>query len=80
LQLSYVFSEKVVLHGSFDDWTQGIHLAPDDSSPWTTWRARVPLLAGAYEIKMKVDGSWRPAEGFPLASDGLFANNLLVVT
>jgi len=72
---------EVVLCGSFDDWTAGVHLSPSDSSPWSTWRGSVFLLPGAYEVKWRIDGEWRCADGWKLCTDPATGatNNLLVV-
>jgi hypothetical protein len=72
-------AEDVRVMGSFDGWTHGMPLTPEERASYTTFSATLQLLPGTYEIKMLVDGQWRVAADWPQLGDGLEANNLLTV-
>jgi hypothetical protein len=64
---------------SFDGWTWGVPLSPEEPSAYTTFSATLHLLPGTYQIKFLVDSQWRLAAGWPETGDGLSCNNVLVV-
>ena len=72
-------AEDVRVMGSFDGWTHGMPLTPEERASYTTFSATLQLLPGTYEIKMLVDGQWRVAADWPQLGEGLEANNLLTV-
>jgi hypothetical protein len=73
-------ASDVRIMGSFDTWTRGFALTPDQSGTWTTWRATLNLLPGTYEVKFLIDSAnWRIAADWAIVGEGDGANNLLVV-
>ena len=66
---------------SFDNWTQGHSLEPEQAGTWTVWRSNtLSLLPGVYQIKFLIDSqSWRLAPDWPSAGEGEAANNVLIV-
>ena len=72
-------AEDVRVMGSFDGWTHGVPLSPEERDAYTTHSAKLQLLPGTYEIKFLVDSQWRVAQDWPQKGEGLDANNLLVV-
>ena len=73
-------ASDVRIMGSFDTWTRGFALTPDQSGTWTTWRATLNLLPGTYEVKFLIDSAnWRIAADWAIVGEGDSANNLLVV-
>lgn len=72
-------AEDVRIMGSFDGWTWGVPLSPEEPQAFTTFSATLQLLPGTYEIKLLVDGGWRLAADWPQTGEGLAANNVLVV-
>ena len=49
-------AKKVILSGSFNNWSQGGPNAKKDSKG--NWSVRVSLKPGKYEYKFFVDGAW----------------------
>ena len=72
-------AEDVRVMGSFDGWTHGVPLSPDERDAYTTHSAKLHLLPGPYEVKFLVDSQWRVAQDWPQTGEGENANNLLTV-
>ena len=47
-------AEDVRVMGSFDGWTHGVPLSPEERDAYTTHSAKLQLLPGTYEIKFLV--------------------------
>lgn len=73
-------ASDVRVMGSFDAWTRGVPLTPDQPGTWTTWHGTLELPPGRYEIKFLIDSAnWRLAADWPSVGEGDAANNVLVV-
>eukprot|EP00250_Pteridium_aquilinum_P001003 c11183_g1_i1 orf=283-1146(-) len=72
-------AEDVQVMGSFDGWTQGLQLSPENTGSFTKFSATVKLRTGRYQIKFLVDGEWHVSPDLPLVGEGPNINNLLVV-
>jgi len=77
-------AEEVKMMGSFDNWSRGVDLSPEDYtfSGEQTFSATVELLPGEYEVKFLVDGEWRLGQGWAMTGDDGYnpdVNNLLTV-
>lgn len=75
-------AESIKLMGSFDNWTAGFELSPEDYtySGDQTFSVEAQLLPGSYEVKFLVDGEWRISDIWPMTSDDwMTANNVLHV-
>ena len=72
-------AEDVRVMGSFDGWTHGVPLSPEERDAYTTHSAKLHLLPGTYQVKFLVDSQWRVAQDWPQTGEGEEANNVLVV-
>ena len=74
-------AEDVKLMGSFDGWTNGEQLSPNDvTGSITQFSTELLLRPGVYEVKFMVDGRWQLAPDWPMSSgDPVSSNNILVV-
>eukprot|EP00240_Pyramimonas_obovata_P004206 CAMPEP_0118928440 /NCGR_PEP_ID=MMETSP1169-20130426/5686_1 /TAXON_ID=36882 /ORGANISM="Pyramimonas obovata, Strain CCMP722" /LENGTH=373 /DNA_ID=CAMNT_0006870413 /DNA_START=387 /DNA_END=1508 /DNA_ORIENTATION=- len=75
-------AESIKLMGSFDNWTAGFELSPEDYtfSGDQTFSVEAQLLPGSYEVKFLVDDEWRISDVWPMTSDDwMTANNILHV-
>jgi len=75
-------AQSIKLMGSFDNWTAGFELSPEDYtfSGDQLFEVDAQMLPGTYEVKFLVDGQWRLSDVWPMSSpDWLSANNLLTV-
>ena len=73
-------ASDVRIMGSFDEWTRGESLEPDQAGTWTTWTGTLNLVPGTYEIKFLIDSAnWRVAPDWPCVGEGDTQNNVLHV-
>lgn len=75
----YGMAEDVKVMGSFDGWTQGEQMSPENTGSFTKFSAILKLRPGRYEIKLLVDGEWQISQEWPTVGEGLTVNNVLVV-
>ncbi|KAJ7566465.1 hypothetical protein O6H91_02G104300 [Diphasiastrum complanatum] len=75
----YGMAESVQVMGSFDGWTQGKHMSPENTIAHTVFTTTLNLRPGRYEIKFIVEGIWRLSPQLPTVGEGTTINNLLLV-
>eukprot|EP00249_Psilotum_nudum_P012987 c24089_g1_i1 orf=515-1474(+) len=72
-------AEDAKVMGSFDGWTQGEQMSPENMGAFTKFTVTLKLTPGRYEFKLLIDGEWQIFPGWPTVGDGLTKNNLLEV-
>ena len=74
-------AEDVRVMGTFDGWTRGEQLSPEEyTGTFTEFSGELKVRPGAYEIKFLVDDEYRLAPDWPTTCDDpMTANNVLVV-
>lgn len=77
--LWYSMAEIVQVMGSFDGWSQGEQMSPENTGGFTKFSTTLKLTPGLYEIKFLVDGEWQVSPELPIIGEGLMQNNLLLV-
>ncbi|GMH42088.1 hypothetical protein BSKO_10007 [Bryopsis sp. KO-2023] len=78
----YGVALDVRIMGSFDNWTRGFVLSPEEMSDsvLSEFTAELHLLPGTYEVKFLVDDGWKTAPDWPMVvSSSGDTNNILVV-
>ncbi|KAH9305267.1 hypothetical protein KI387_009671, partial [Taxus chinensis] len=60
----YGMAEDVKVMGSFDGWTYGEQMSPENSASFTKFSTTLKLRPGRYEVKFLVDGEWQVSREF----------------
>ncbi|XP_073394869.1 protein PTST, chloroplastic [Physcomitrium patens] len=75
----YGMAEDVQVMGSFDGWTRGEQMSPENTGTFTKFTTSIKLRPGQYEIKFLVDGEWQLSPELPTVGEGLTMNNMIIV-
>ncbi|KIM83841.1 carbohydrate-binding module family 48 protein, partial [Piloderma croceum F 1598] len=76
LRWPHIDAKEVIVSGDFDQWSNSVHLAKDESG----FAAKVKIPWGAkVEYKFLVDGQWKTSDA-PVETDpsGRYTNNVFI--